>query len=1067
MLRRRLIVLISVLLLPVVAVQTPAGAVDEDETPPSVTNPCEPGQPGVIYGTEGDDTLVGTNADDTICGLGGDDVIDGRNGSDVVYGGAGEDTIDGGNGEDVLFGGEDDDVIRGGNGNDELLGGAGNDTLDAGSGNDVAVGEDGNDRLIGGRGNDRLFGLDGDDDLEGGQGDDLLNGGDADDVLDGGKGTDTCVNGEIVSECETGDEAIAPRTGDLSVAAPAPPGQVVSSGGISGLSVVIDSNGGIFPWDIHVVPARDYMHGILDVLASAAYEIGVPSSAPAFESATLTIPYGPDLLDGFDEQALRIYTFDDDAQLWVPVPGTQVVDASANTVTATVDHFSVFAVLKIASAADWQALFDLTPVRCVPEGDPNATGIDVTFLIDRSGSMSWNDPNNLRVDGAQLFVDEMRDDDRASVVRFTSFASTLLGLTELDTAANRQAVADALDLTRGASGGTNISSAVSSAISILSNNGGGGRLRIAILLTDGQSSYNTALTTQAADEAIAIYTIGLGAGVDTALLQGIADGTGGQYLPLADANQLPDLYQELIGDLIDDGTDTDGDGLTDCEERNGLFVPIVLTLPGILGGGSITLPNFIFTDPNLADTDEDGLSDGEELERRDLRDNPALVDEYSFLIDAGVTTYFKMLSNPTKVDTDEDGLTDAEEVEFGTNPLLEDSDFDGVSDLIELINGTDPNEFTPGDLGIDDLVLPPFTLFQPDFYDERPVIRKILAAEGTTLTTVFFNDNPVGYALDGRCLTNCDAIEDAAAARPNDNGFGICIGDFGDCVTDQDQIRDIVREARNRQGIFDDTGRLRREFVAEQAFFACLRDHAFPVECSLPSLYDNAPEGLTPDLLWAGATTAVRETLPEGRVRLSPGAKAGIAAFLVAAVVAAANFFDGDTAEQVVEFCDESPTVELLNYVNGLHPCEALPVFAPGGNIPEATNHKVDAIFADPGRGLLLYSPEEDVEDRGVSRDWYNAFAACDDDARDAFEELRGSRPDCDELPYYSTTTSGPGAAIRLIDRGQNRSEGGSLSRFYGACDNVSADFEFERTPYLVIPMPGGPRTTYHCGQLR
>ena len=98
------------------------------------------------------------------------------------------------------------------------------------------------------------------------------------------------------------------------------------------------------------------------------------------------------------------------------------------------------------------------------------------------------------------------------------------------------------------------------------------------------------------------------------------------------------LFEEV---KIDDGTDTDNDGLTDYEEiREG-------------------------TDPNNPDTDNDGLEDGEE-------------------VDLG--------TNPNNPDTDNDNLTDKEEVDLGTNPNNPDSDGDGINDGEEVANGSNPND---------------------------------------------------------------------------------------------------------------------------------------------------------------------------------------------------------------------------------------------------------------------------------------------------------------------------------------------------------------------------------------
>ena len=85
--------------------------------------------------------------------------------------------------------------------------------------------------------------------------------------------------------------------------------------------------------------------------------------------------------------------------------------------------------------------------------------------------------------------------------------------------------------------------------------------------------------------------------------------------------------------------DTDGDGLTDVEERDTYN-----------------------TDPNDADTDDDGLSDGAEV------NNP----------------YYP--SDPNDPDTDGDNLQDGEELNtYQTNPRLADTDGDGVNDDVDAL----------------------------------------------------------------------------------------------------------------------------------------------------------------------------------------------------------------------------------------------------------------------------------------------------------------------------------------------------------------------------------------------
>ena len=107
------------------------------------------GQPHLLFGGSGNDSIAGGSGDDIISGGDGDDLIYGGGGDDLIYGGGGDDYLDGGAGNDSLYGGDGNDYLDGGAGADALHGGAGNDILRYDPDDALADGGKGIDFLVG------------------------------------------------------------------------------------------------------------------------------------------------------------------------------------------------------------------------------------------------------------------------------------------------------------------------------------------------------------------------------------------------------------------------------------------------------------------------------------------------------------------------------------------------------------------------------------------------------------------------------------------------------------------------------------------------------------------------------------------------------------------------------------------------------------------------------------------------------------------------------------------------------------------------------------------------------
>ena len=273
--------------------------------------------------------------------------------------------------------------------------------------------------------------------------------------------------------------------------------------------------------------------------------------------------------------------------------------------------------------------------------------------------MADNDPAGLRRSASKNLVDALLVGDRAAVVDFDDLGRLAQGLTS-----DKDALKAAID-TIDDVGGTDIGAGVRVGIDALGPQGA--RARAMVLLTDGDGAYEAGLSAEAAAKFITIYTIGLGSAVNEALLRDIAADTGGTYFPVADAAQLADAFDEIQRKNEDDGTDSDGDGLTDCQEQNGAI-------------GGFGFGKRYTSDPAVADTDGDGLSDATEVGPR-----------RTFSIFGRTYTFNIIVSDPRDPDSDDDGLSDAEERVHRTSPWIADSDGDGVSDRDEIRAGTPPN----------------------------------------------------------------------------------------------------------------------------------------------------------------------------------------------------------------------------------------------------------------------------------------------------------------------------------------------------------------------------------------
>lgn len=661
-----------------------------------------------LSGDEGADLIFGGNDADTLEGGAGDDILHGELGIDTLDGGEGDDELTGGNDGDTLVGGAGDDHLVGELGNDMLFGDAGTDVLDGGNDQDTCEGTDGVDTFISceqtqewDAGTDEID-TDGDGlpdyielawgfdpntaDTDGDGVPDMIEWGtrvldptlaDTDDngVADGAEDIDgdglssleELAAGTYLDEADTDGDGLG--DGDEVARGTNPLVRDTDGDGVDdGAEVRIGSDPLVAnaSFDVTRSVSGYPTNPSITIEGLSANQVGafairrlkdddriLPESVPgrldngyefeitgSFTAAEVTYAFDPTLVADGGEPVL--YTYDETNQRLVEVEGQERV---GDTIVATLEHFSKYILL---DRTKYESAIGYTFLE-VPDEGSTFDALDVVFVIDSSGSMSWNDPADQRIHVAKDFISQFGPDDRAAVVDFDDGAVIRSGLT--DDVAKLDAALDLID----AVGGTSLTAGVSAALNVFgaSDPGDGtGILRTVILLTDGEGPYSTSLTTRAASMGVRIYTVGLGSSVSTSLLTDIAQQTGGEYFAAADADHLSAVFG-LISDASDLLRDSDGDGINDYYEK-------------AMQAGTLRLGTGVAVgvmDPKNPDSDGDGLADGDEVEIR----------TYNLPFGGRKILYAYLTSHPTLVDSDGDGLADAvdpQPLKYGQSSML-------------------------------------------------------------------------------------------------------------------------------------------------------------------------------------------------------------------------------------------------------------------------------------------------------------------------------------------------------------------------------------------------------------
>lgn len=315
------------------------------------------------------------------------------------------------------------------------------------------------------------------------------------------------------------------------------------------------------------------------------------------KSAQVTFSYNENSLpSGVNPSSLSAAWYDPKEKVMKLVDSA--VHTAAHTITFETSHFSEYCIV------DTQAWFQIwnREQLIVRDSDQegNHTRFHAILILDTSGSMSGSDiASSCRA--ANAFVDQLMDEDFVSIIPFSSKASVLVQ--PCMAGENRENIQDALNSLK-SSGGTNFNAALNTAAEVLTSGGWNENTdkpmqNVVVFMSDGQSSVSQSVLARYALLNTVTIAVGVGSGVRETALRQIADASeNGQYVFCNSADDLILAFEQIQARNIGSRKDTDGDGIPDIVETSGMRDQY----------GDIH-----YTDPENADTDGDGFSDGYEM----------------------------------------------------------------------------------------------------------------------------------------------------------------------------------------------------------------------------------------------------------------------------------------------------------------------------------------------------------------------------------------------------------------------------------------------------------------------
>ncbi|EKN71494.1 von Willebrand factor type A [Neobacillus bataviensis LMG 21833] len=172
---------------------------------------------------------------------------------------------------------------------------------------------------------------------------------------------------------------------------------------------------------------------------------------------------------------------------------------------------------------------------------------DIVMVLDISDSMNKTDPKHESLKAAAKLIDHMKPSHRASVISFNNGATVTKSMFPIS---DKNESTDAREQIKGLKydGGTDIASALKTAMKEMDDNHMQGRKPMVILFSDGYSELELdAVVKPYQDQEIIINTIGMSK-IDSGgarLLKSLASRSGGSFHDIKRANELTNVFEKI------------------------------------------------------------------------------------------------------------------------------------------------------------------------------------------------------------------------------------------------------------------------------------------------------------------------------------------------------------------------------------------------------------------------------------------------------------------------------------------------------------------------------------------